>query len=63
MWIINDPTIDEILESCDYYKEHPEELEKLEKEAEEAMKFVDKYLLGNGDDEDESSVKSDENTL
>ncbi len=63
MWIINDPTIDEILESCDYYKEHPEELEKVLEEDEEAMKLVDKYLLGNGDNEDEPSIKSDENTL
>ncbi len=62
MWIINDPTIDEILESCDYYKEHPEELEKVLEEDEEAMKLVDKYLLGNGDNEDEPSIKSDENT-
>jgi len=63
VWIIDDPTIDEILESCEYYKEHPEELEKALKENEEAMKLVDKYLLGDGDEEDEPSIKPDENTL
>ncbi len=63
MWIIKDPTIDEILETCAYFEEHPKEFEIFQKENEERMKLVDKYLLGNGDDEDESSIKSDENTL
>ncbi len=58
---MRDITVDELLEFCDYYEKHPLEAEKFEEEIEEATKFVDKYLLGNGDDEE--PIKPDENTL
>lgn len=52
MWTIKDTTIDELFELYDYYQENPLETERVKREIEEEMKFVDECLLG-GVEEDE----------